>query len=138
MKHPEDLLNSSDTMKEKVVYIAGFLTTKFKQHDGDPSEEESCRFLEELNRGSLRVSTLNNTVFFVHSAQYTYEHLDESRMNCISYFKRLISHIDAPMAAINGACRTLSNLVFKARVVAVSDRENTLGCLRRKEKLSAK
>ena len=40
------------------------------QHDGDPSEEESCRFLEELNRGSLRVPTLN-TVFFMHSAQYT-------------------------------------------------------------------
>ena len=137
IKDTEDLLNSSGTMKEKEVYIAGFLTHKLKQHDGDPSEEDSCRFLEELNRGSLRVPTLN-TVFFVHSAQYTYEHLDESRMSCISYFKRLISHIDAPMAAINGACRTLSNLVFKARAIAVSDRENTLGCLRRKEKLSTK
>ena len=93
IKDTGNLLNSSGTMKEKVAYIAGFLTHKFKQHDGDPSEEESCRFLEELNRGSLRVPTLN-TVFFVHSAQYTYEHLDESRKNCISYFKRLISHID--------------------------------------------
>ena len=76
-------------------------------------------------------------MFFVHSAQYTYEHLNESRKNRISYSKRLISHIDAPVAAINGACRTLSNLVV-AWVVAISDRENTLGCLRRKEKLSAK
>ena len=107
IKDTEDLLNSSDTMKEKVVYIVGFLTHKFKQHDGDPSEEENCRFLEELNRGSLRVPTLN-TVLFIHNAQYTYEHLDESRKNCISYFQRLIFHIDAPMAAINGACRTLS------------------------------
>ena len=62
------------------------------QHDDDPSKEESCRFLEELNRGTLRVPTLN-TVFFMHSAQYTYEHHDESRKNCISYFKKLISQL---------------------------------------------
>ena len=94
------------------------------------SEDVTCDFLNELNRGRLHVPTLN-TGYFVHSSMHLYEKLDE-------YFRNLLSHIDAPFSENNAACRTLSNLVFKARVIAASDRENVLGCLRRKEKLAEK
>ena len=67
-----------------------------------------------------------------------YDKLDESKKYCTKYFQNLISHIDAPFSENVRTCKTLSNLIFKGRVIAASDRENVLGCLRRKEKLSEK
>ena len=52
----QQLLDSTDIVKHKVVFIAGFLTYKH----GEPSEGEevSSEFLLELNRGGLRLPTL--------------------------------------------------------------------------------
>ena len=137
VKDTEILIESNDTVKQKVVYLGGFLAHKLNQPDVDISEDVTCDFLNELNRGRLHVPTLT-TVYFVHSSIHLYEKLDDSTKHCAEYFRNLLSHIDAPLSENNAACRTLSNLVFKARVIAASDRENVLGCLRRKEKLAEK
>ena len=135
VKDSEALLESKDTLKQKVVYIGGFLSHKFTQPDIDMSEDVTCDFLEELSRGRLHIPTLN-TVYFVHNAVHLYENLTDSRKNCSKYFQHLLSRIDTPFSENSAACRTLSNLIFKARVLTASDRENMLECLRRKEKLA--
>ena len=104
----------------------------------DTSEEISSDFIDKLSHGRLRIPTLNTAVFFVYSAQLVYDKLDERKKGCTSYFRKLISNVDAPFTTNVNACKTLSCIVFKGRVVAASDRENTLGCLRRKEKLVGK
>ena len=119
------------------MFLAGFFAHKFEQEVIDTSEEISCDFIDKLSHGRLRIPTLN-TVFFVYSAQHVYDKLDERKKGCISYLQKLISNVDAPFTTNVNACKTLSNIVFKGGVVAASDRENTLGCLRRKEKLVGK
>ena len=74
----ESLLYSQDTMKQKIVYVCGYLAHKFKQSDTDMSEKISCEFLDSLNRGKLHVPTLN-TVFFVHCGYTLYEKLDDAK-----------------------------------------------------------
>ena len=117
------------------MFLAGFFAHKFEQEVIDTSEEISCDFIEKLSHGRLRIPTLN-TAFFLYSAQHVYVRKSRLRKKgCTSYFRKLISNVDAPFATNVNACKTLSNIVFKGRVVAASTRENTLGCLRRKEKL---
>ena len=60
------------------------------------------------------------------------------REGCTTYFQSIISNIDAPYSKNLNTPKTLSNLIFKGRFVAASDRENVLGCFRRKEKLAKK
>ena len=119
-----------------MVYIGGFISHKFTQPDIDISEDVTCDSLEELCSGRLHIPTLNTVYYFVHNAVHLYENLTDSRKNCSKYFQHLLSHIDTTFSENSAACRTLSNLIFKARVLAASDRENMLGCLRRKEKLA--
>lgn len=130
----EILIHSDDTLKQKVVYVSGYLTHKYDITD--TMEDVECRFTNELDRGKLRVPTLN-TVYFVHSGYRLYENLNESRRHCCKYFEKLLSLIDSPISSNTAACRTLSNLIFKARVIKESDKENAIGCLRRREKLSS-
>ena len=137
LKDTESVLESDVTYMQKLVFLAGFIVHKFEQVEVDTSEEISCDFIDELSHGRLRIPTLN-TVFFVYSAQHVYDKLDERKKGCTSYFRKLISNVDAPFATNVNACKTLSNIVFKGRVVAASDRETLLGCLRRKEKLAGK
>ena len=92
-------------------------------------------FLEELSRGRLHIPTLN-TVYFVHNAVHLYENLTDSWKNCSKYFQHLLSHIDTPFSENSAACRTLSNLTFKARVLAASDREKHAGMLKTKGEIS--
>ena len=119
----ENVLESDVTYKQKLVFLAH----KFEQQVIATSEEISCDFIGKLSHGRLRIPTFD-TVFFVYSAQHVYNKLDERKKGCTSYFRKLISNVDAPFATNVNACKTLSNIVFKGRVVAVSDRGNTLGC----------
>ena len=48
----------------------------------------------------------------------------------------VITFIDTPYSQNVNICNCLTNIMFKAEVLHKSDRENQLGCLRRKEKLS--
>ena len=131
----QQLLNSGDTLKHKVVYIAGFLVHKYDQPEVNPEDETSSEFLDELDRGGLTRPTLN-TVFFVHCSVIVHQKIPEPRRNCCNYFRKLISRIDATISNDQRVCQTLTNVIYKGYVLNNSDRERELGCLRRKEKLS--
>ena len=133
----QSLLDSEDSLKHKVVYIAGHLVFKY----GDPSIEEellyATEFIENLSRGGLKVPSLSVT-FFVHSAMKIHENLGTMKARCRTYMKKCFSYISSPLAKNSAACQTLANILLKAHVRDNSDRERELGCLRRKEKLSSK
>ena len=59
----------------------------------------------------------------------------ESRKSCTKYFRLLLSFIDTPYSRNVNICKRLTNIIFKAEVLHKSDKENQLGCLRRKENL---
>ena len=75
-----------------------------------------------------------STVFFVHNA-YIILH-DQTKMSCRFHFSELLFFVDAPLAGSKAACTTLANILLKAHVLNVSDKEKSLGCLRRQDKLS--
>ena len=52
------------------------------------------------------------------------------------HFAELLSFVDAPLAGSKAACTTLADILLKAHVLNVSDKEKSLGCLRRQDKLS--
>lgn len=133
--YSEQLLASSDALKHKVVYIAGYLVHKYGL--GEESEEDSVsnKFVEELDRGGLSVPTLG-IVFFVHCAINVHEKLTAPRKHCGNYVAKLFSLIDSPMAQNKKACHSLKNILFKAYASHNNEREREVGCLRRQEKLS--
>ena len=94
--------------------------------------EVSSEFLDNLNRGGLSVPTMS-TVFFVHNA---YKLHDQAKMRCRFQFAELISFVDVPLAGSKAACTTLANILLKAHVLNVSDKQRSLGCLRRQYKFS--
>ena len=57
-------------------------------------------------------------------------------MRCRFHFTELLSFVDAPLAGSKAACTTSANILLKAHVLNVSDKEKSLGCLRRQDKLS--
>ena len=63
----EILLEKSDIMKQKVVYLAGYLVHKYGDPDVNEDEEVPSEFISELSRGGLNVPTFT-TVYFVHNA----------------------------------------------------------------------
>lgn len=136
VQETQSILDSADdSLKHKIVYIAGHLVHKFgKSLNTDMEEEISSEYLAELNRGGLSVPTLS-TVFFVHSAYKVHAKLSPNKQRCRNYLKRVFSLIDATIASNAGACLTLANTLLKAFVLNNSDRERELGCLRRREKL---
>ena len=107
-----------------------FGTEHIDEADDEPNVTSD--FIKELDRGGLTIPTLA-TVFFVHSANHLISSIDCCKKNCCSYCSRLISVIEAPMAGNLQACRTLVNILVKARVLDASDTEQRLGCLRRQE-----
>ena len=133
IQETQDLIYSDHTLKEKVIYIAGFLVHKHKIDD--PSESFSAEFLDSLSRGGLSVPTLN-VAFFVHSAMEVHGKLPKIKKHCTKYVIQLLRLIDVPFADDQTICRTLANLLSKAYVLNDSDREKQIGCLRRQEKLA--
>ena len=135
----QELLRSDDAFKHKVIYLAGYLVYKYgdstsmEEIIGDEDGNEvSSEFLDNLNRGGLSVPTMS-TVFFVHNG---YNLHDQTKMRCRFHFAELLSFVDAPLAGSKAACTTLANILLKAHVLNVSDKEKSLGCLRRQDKLS--
>ena len=132
----QSLLGTSDILKQKVVFLGGFLTHKYIEQNVEEEEEEiSAEFISELNRGGLHLPTLN-TVYFVHCAINLHNKLELPRKNCSKYFRKLLTFVDAPLALNDKACNSLTNILFKAFSLDVSDNEKQKGCLRRAEKLS--
>jgi hypothetical protein len=76
-----------------------------------------------------------STVYFVHSAVHIISKLSPLKAGCRKYVATLLSNVDAPIANNIMACRTVVNVLLKAHVIHQSDREQELGCLRRREKL---
>ena len=133
----QSLLLLDDTLRHKVVFIAGHLVHKYGTTDDENDEDISSEFLDELNRGGLSVPTIS-TVHFVHSAFSLVGKVDAPRYRCRKYLTKLFGLINAQLASNSDACRTLANIILKAFVLDNSDREREMGCLRRKEKLSDK
>jgi len=131
----EKLLESSDALKHKVVYIAGYLVRKYGLNVECEEAPVATEFLDELNHGGLCVPTLGD-VYFVHCAVHLHEKLQEPRKHCGNYVTRLLSIIDSRMAQNKSSCHSLKNIIFKAYAANSNERERELGCLRRQEKLS--
>ena len=139
LSRTQTLLDSTDSLKQKIVYIAGFLSHRHFQQNkqlthANEDELVTSDFLDELSRGGLRVPTLN-MVHLVHCAFNLQKNLDSSRRTCTIYFRKLLSFVDSPYSSDVAVCKRLTNVLFKAEVLHLSDKENELDCLRRKEKL---
>ena len=137
----EILIDSDDSLKHKVIFVAGFLTRKYGKEqisDDDDCEAQDSQvlseFTQQLDRGGLSMPKLS-TVFFVHSAINITKQLSPPTSGCRQYLAKLLSYVDAPISNNMKACRTLANVLLKAHVLNNSDREQQLGCLRRREKL---
>ena len=122
-------------MKHKVIYIESYIAKNHPQVDND-EESISSTFLDELNRGGLTVPTLS-TVFFVHCGIQAQSAITSTNMRRRTYVMNLLTLIQAPVAKNVLACRLLANLLLKSHLTANSDREKSVGCLRRKEKFTS-
>ena len=138
----ENLTESNDNLKYKVIFIAGYVTHKYDNHptiDDENDEQEprvSSAFIQKLDRGALYIPKLS-TVFFVRSAVHVISKLSPPKSRCRQYtgIASLLSFVDAPLSSNVMACRTVANILLKAHVLHQSDKEQELGCLRRREKL---
>ena len=50
---------------------------------------------------------------------------DQTKMRCRFHFAELLSFVDAPLAGSKAACTTLANILLKAHVLNVSDKEKS-------------
>jgi hypothetical protein len=137
----ENLIESDDSLKHKIIFIGGFLTRKYEptpasDDDDDDAQEPhvSSEFTQQLDRGGLSIPKLS-TAYFVHSAVHILSKLSPPKSGCRQYLARLLSSVDAPLSDNVMACRSVVNVLLKAHVLHHSDREQELGCLRRREKL---
>lgn len=137
----ESLLESNDNLKHKVIFIAGYVTRKYDNHPTSDDENDkqeprvSSAFIKQLNRGGLSIPKLS-TVFFIHSAVHFISKLSPPKSGCRQYIASLLSSVDAPLSSNMMACRTVANILLKARVLHHSDKEQELGCLRRRKSYS--
>ena len=140
MAETECLLQSNDIIKDKIIYLAGYLEHKFGANigasfetEGEDNDPINSQFLTNLNRGGLSVPLIS-TVHFVYSA---YKLVNKYNFHCCrTHLSQALAHISSPMVEVEGACVTLSKIFLKAFVLDKNDKERQLGCLRRSEKLS--
>ena len=143
----ENLIHSDDSLKHKIIFIAGFLTRKYDTQAASDTDDDtqqltddtqeltvSSDFTRQLDRGGLSIPKLS-TVYVVHSAVYIISKLSSPKAGCRKYIAALLSYVDALLSNNIMACRTVANVLLKAHVLHHSDREQELGCLRRREKL---
>ena len=110
----EYLVQSNDTIKHKVIFLAGYLERKFRTNISTAEAEDDdhnltdSEFLTNLNRGGLTVPLIS-TVHFVNSAHKLFVNCN---LHCSrAHLSQALSRIDSPMAIIQGACVTLSNIL---------------------------
>lgn len=136
----QNLIESEDSQKHKIIFVAGYLTRKYEPKPASDDDDDvqgprvSSEFITQLNRGGLSIPRLS-TVYFVHSAVHILTKLSPPKSGCRQYIARLLSNVDATLSSNALACRTVANVLLKAHVLHHSDREQELGCLRRREKL---
>ena len=97
------LLDSCNTLKHKVVFIAGYITFKHGEMERDLVSTE---FLQEVDRGGLRVPTLSTTCF-VQTAVNLLELLPRAKNSCRTYVIKVLSFFDHPLAEDNVALYSL-------------------------------
>ena len=66
----------------------------------------------------------------------TFQSFSKGVYGCRFHFAELLSFVDAPLAGSKAAYTTLANILLKVHVLNVSDKEKSLGCLRKQDKLS--
>ena len=99
----EDLVQSNDSIKHKIIFLAGYLEHKFQGKSVETEDIDDHRinsdFLTNLNRGGLTVPLLP-TVHFVHSA---YKLFDKYNLHCCRvHLSQALYCIDSPVVAIQG------------------------------------
>ena len=75
------------------------------------------------------------TTCFVQTAVHLLEELQRAKNSCRTYVIKVLSFFDHPLAEDNVALHSLVNTLLKARVNHFSDRQQQIGCLRRRKKL---
>ena len=128
----EDLVQSNDSIKHKIIFLAGYLEHKFRGENVETEEIDyhyiNSDFVTNLNRCGLTV-TLLSTVHFVHPA---YKLFNKCNLHCCrDHLSQALYCIDSSVVAIQGACLKLSSIFLKAFVLDNSDEKRQLGCLRR-------
>lgn len=134
----EEFIKTEGILKHKIIYLAGFLEHKFYRNmaleESEITEDTAnSNFIIHMNRGGL-ITPKISTVHFVHVAHNLF--VDCNLHCCRAHLSQSISCIPSPLAIIQNACVTLSNIFLKSFVLDKSDTERQIGCLRRKEKLS--
>ena len=114
----EDLVQSNNSIKHKIIFLAGYLEHKFRGKSVETEDIDghhiNSNFVTNLNRGGLTVPLLS-TVHFVHSA---YKLFDKCNLHCCrAHLSQALYCFDSPVVAIQGACLTLSNIFLKAFVL---------------------
>ena len=71
-----------DSLKHKIVYIAGHLVYKFREPNLDTGEEISSDFLETLNQGGLIMPTYIRTFLCCLHAKLMKSEATERRKKC--------------------------------------------------------
>ena len=66
----------------------------------------------------------------------TFQSFSKGVYGCRFHFAELLSFEDTSLAGSKTACTTLASILLKAHVLNVSDKEKSLGSLRRQDKLS--
>ena len=94
MAETQDLLDSEDILKHKIVHIAGFLARKYSIQD--KNDKYTSYFLEECSRGGL-ITPKFGTVHFVHCA-HRLQSLMQSHKMCGKNLDKLLAHIDVAVA----------------------------------------
>ena len=127
----EDLVQSNESIKHKIIFLAGYLEYKFQGKSVETEDIDdhhiNSDFVTNFNRGGLTVPLLL-TVNFAHLA---YKLFDKCNLHCCrAHLSQALYCIDSPVVAIQEACLTLSNIFWKAFVLDNSDKERQLGCLR--------
>ena len=111
----EDLVQSNDSIKHKVIFLAGYLEHKFRGKSVETEDIDdhyiNSDFVTNLNRGGLTVPLLS-AVNFIHSA---YKLFDKCNLHCCrAHLSQALYCIDSPVVAVQGACLTLSNIFFES------------------------
>ena len=91
-----------------------------------------------LNVGSnaLKIFKLEPQTQVKNPEIATFQSFSKGVYRCRFHFGELLSFVDAPLTGSKAACTTLANILLKAHVLNVSDKEKSWGCLRRQDKFS--
>ena len=105
MSDTKDLIRSSDPLKHKTTYIAGYINLRFCDNtymevEGDDTEILSDVFVNNLSKGGSSLPTLSY-VYFAHIA---YQINASLKLHFSIYFAKLLPSTCAPINSNVNAC----------------------------------